>query len=113
MCVSSITTRRHAEIRDAAPGAPRWQQLYVLEDHGLTEAQLDEAADCGYSAVVLTVDTPLWGRRQRDLRLGFRIPPDLPLPYVSTDAASARAGSRTSPSLRRSAGATSSGSRSG
>ena len=92
MCVSSITTRRHAEIRDAAPGAPRWQQLYVLEDRGLTEAQLDEAADCGYSAVVLTVDTPLWGRRERDLRLGFRIPPDLPLPYVSTDAASRASG---------------------
>jgi isopentenyl diphosphate isomerase/L-lactate dehydrogenase-like FMN-dependent dehydrogenase len=89
MCVSSS---RHAEIRDAAPGAPRWQQLYVLEDRGLTEAQLDEAADCGYSAVVLTVDTPFWGRRERDLRLGFRIPSDLPLPYVSSDAASRAAG---------------------
>lgn len=92
MCVSSITSRRHSEIRDAALGAPRWQQLYVLEDRGLTEAQLDEAADCGYSAVVLTVDTPFWGRRERDLRLGFRIPSDLPLPYVSSDAASRAAG---------------------
>jgi isopentenyl diphosphate isomerase/L-lactate dehydrogenase-like FMN-dependent dehydrogenase len=92
MCVSSITSRRHGEIQDAAPRAPRWQQLYVLEDRGLTEAQLDEAADCGYSAVVLTVDTPFWGRRERDLRLGFRIPSDLPLPYVSSDEASRAAG---------------------
>jgi isopentenyl diphosphate isomerase/L-lactate dehydrogenase-like FMN-dependent dehydrogenase len=92
MCVSSITSRRHDEIRDAAPAAQRWQQLYVLEDRGLTEAQLDEAADCGYSAVVLTVDTPFWGRRERDLRLGFRIPSDLPLPYVSSDVASRAAG---------------------
>lgn len=87
MCVSTITTRRHAEIRDAAPGAPRWQQVYILEDRGRTEAHLDEAADCGYSAVVLTVDTPFWGRRERDLRLGFRIPADLPLPYVAADPA--------------------------
>ncbi len=85
MCVSTITTRRHGEIRDAAPGAPRWQQVYILADRGRTEAHLDEAADCGYSALVLTVDTPYWGRRERDLRLGFRIPDDLPVPYAASD----------------------------
>ena len=87
MCVSTITTRRHAEIRDAAPGAPRWMQVYILEDLGRTEAHLDEAADCGYSALVLTVDTPYWARRERDIRLGFRIPPELPLPYASSEEA--------------------------
>jgi isopentenyl diphosphate isomerase/L-lactate dehydrogenase-like FMN-dependent dehydrogenase len=85
MCVSSITTRRHAEIAAAAPGAPRWLQIYILTDRGRTEEQLDEAAECGYSAVVLTVDTPFWGRRERDLRLGFAIPPDVPVPYASSD----------------------------
>ena len=85
MCVSTITTTRHPEIRDAAPGAPRWQQVYILLDRGRTEAHLDEAAGCGYSAVVLTVDTPYWARRERDLRLGFRIPPDLPIPYAAAD----------------------------
>jgi 4-hydroxymandelate oxidase len=88
MCVSTITNRAHSEIAAAAPGAPRWQQVYILRDRGLTEQHLDAAADCGYSAVVLTVDTPFWGRRERDLRLGFRIPPELPLPYVSSDPAS-------------------------
>ena len=83
MCVSTITSRTHAEIRDAAPGAPRWQQLYVLEDRGMTEEHLAEAVDCGYSAVVLTVDTPIWGRRERAVRSGFQVPADLPLPYVS------------------------------
>jgi 4-hydroxymandelate oxidase len=92
MCVSTITTRSHPEIRDAAPGAPRWQQVYILEDRGRTEAHLDEAADCGYSAVVLTVDTPFWGRRERDLRLGFRIPSDLPLPYVANEPEQREAG---------------------
>jgi isopentenyl diphosphate isomerase/L-lactate dehydrogenase-like FMN-dependent dehydrogenase len=88
MCVSTITTRSHPEIRDAAPDAPRWQQVYILRDRGLTEEHLDAAAGCGYSAVVLTVDTPYWGRRERDLRLSFRIPSEVPLPYVSSDPAS-------------------------
>jgi isopentenyl diphosphate isomerase/L-lactate dehydrogenase-like FMN-dependent dehydrogenase len=82
MCVSTATTRRHSEIRDAAPDAARWLQLYILEDRTRTESQLDDAADCGYSAIVLTVDTPQWGRRERDLRLGFTIPPEVPLPYI-------------------------------
>ncbi len=87
MCVSTIISRTHAEIRDAAPNAPRWQQLYILEDRGMTEEHLAEAAECGYSAVVLTVDTPIWGRRERALRSRFQIPIDLPLPYVSVDEA--------------------------
>jgi len=86
MCVSTIVSHTHEEIRAAAPEASRWQQLYVLEDRALTEEHLAEANEAGYSAVVLTVDTPMWGRRERDLRLGFRIPADLRLPYVSADA---------------------------
>ncbi|MBV8258368.1 MAG: alpha-hydroxy-acid oxidizing protein [Actinobacteria bacterium] len=82
MCVSTLTGYRHSEIAAAAPGAPRWQQIYVLADRARTEAALDEAADCGYSAVVLTVDTPYWLWRERDTRVGFRAPDDLPLPYV-------------------------------
>jgi 4-hydroxymandelate oxidase len=92
MCVSTITTRRHAEIRDAAPGAPRWLQVYILADRGRTEAHLDEAADCGYSAAVLTVDTPYWARRERDIRLGFEIPAELPLPYCANDDAARASG---------------------
>ena len=92
MCVSTITTCRHAEIRDAAPGAPRWQQVYILADRGRTEAHLDEAADCGYSALVLTVDTPYWAKRERDVRLGFRIPPELDLPYVANDESARSSG---------------------
>lgn len=92
MCVSTITTCRHAEIRDAAPDAPRWQQVYILADRGRTEAHLDAAADCGYSALVLTVDTPYWARRERDVRLGFRIPPEVDLPYVANDEAARASG---------------------
>jgi isopentenyl diphosphate isomerase/L-lactate dehydrogenase-like FMN-dependent dehydrogenase len=86
-CISTITTRTHEEIRDAAPGAPRWQQLYILEDRGRTEEMLAGTAEVGYSAVVLTIDTPAWGRREGDIRGGFTIPPELPLPYVAGDPA--------------------------
>lgn len=83
MCVSTLTTRAHAEI--AATGAgPRWFQLYVLRDRQRTLDHMHEAREGGYSALVLTVDAPFIGRRERDLRLGFQNPPpDLDLPYAN------------------------------
>jgi isopentenyl diphosphate isomerase/L-lactate dehydrogenase-like FMN-dependent dehydrogenase len=81
MCVSSVTTSAHDEIA-AAGNAPRWLQLYVFRDRRRTLDHLAEARESGYSAIALTVDTPVLGRRERDLRLGFELPPDLPLPYV-------------------------------
>jgi 4-hydroxymandelate oxidase len=82
MCVSTITTRDHDEIAAAGGDAPRWLQLYVLRDKQRTIDHIAEARERGYSAIVVTVDTPVLGRRERDLRQGFEIPPNLPLPYV-------------------------------
>jgi 4-hydroxymandelate oxidase len=82
MCVSTITSSSHAEIAAATGASPKWLQLYVLRDRRQTLDHLAEAREGGYSALVLTVDIPLLGRRERDLRLDFRIPDDLPLPYV-------------------------------
>jgi len=83
MCVSTLTTSTHAEIAVAGEG-PRWLQLYVLRDRQRTRDHIHEAREAGYSAVVVTVDLPYVGRRERDLRLGFpNPPPDLPLPYAS------------------------------
>jgi 4-hydroxymandelate oxidase len=81
ICVSTNTTIAHGEIAAAADG-PRWLQLYVLRDRQLTLDHLAEAREFGYAALVLTVDIPRLGRRERDLRLGFEIPANLPLPYV-------------------------------
>ena len=82
MVVSTLTTSSHAEICAAADG-PRWLQLYVLRDRQRTLDHIAEAREAGYSAVVLTVDLPYVGRRERDLRLGFpNPPPDLELPYA-------------------------------
>jgi 4-hydroxymandelate oxidase len=82
MVVSTLTTSSHAEICAAADG-PRWLQLYVLRDRQRTLDHIAEAREAGYSAVVLTVDLPYVGRRERDLRLGFpNPPPELELPYA-------------------------------
>ena len=83
LSVSTLTTSSHAEIGTAGAG-PRWLQLYVLRDRQRTLDHIHEAREAGYSAVVLTVDLPYVGRRERDLRLGFQNPPaDVHLPYAS------------------------------
>ena len=78
--VPTLTSYRHAELQAAADGA-RWLQLYVQTDRARTLDHLAEARETGYTAVALTVDLPLIGRRERDLRLGFAIPPEIPLHY--------------------------------
>jgi isopentenyl diphosphate isomerase/L-lactate dehydrogenase-like FMN-dependent dehydrogenase len=83
MTVSTLTTRTHAEIAEASDG-PRWLQLYVLRDRKKTLDHIAEAREAGYTAVVVTVDLPYLGRRERDLRLGFlNPPPDVDLPYAT------------------------------
>ena len=72
MCLSTIATTRPADVAAAAPGAPRWFQLYCFRDRGVTRALLDEAIDNGFEAIALTVDAPRAGRRERDFRTGFR-----------------------------------------
>jgi isopentenyl diphosphate isomerase/L-lactate dehydrogenase-like FMN-dependent dehydrogenase len=86
MCVSTLATATAREVASAAPQAPRWFQLYVLRDRGVTHALVDEAVDCGYQALVLTVDAPRAGRRERDLRTGFAVPPGIDMPGVSAAA---------------------------
>jgi 4-hydroxymandelate oxidase len=82
ICVSTFTTRSHEEIAVAAPGVTQWCQLYVFQDRGVTREHLAGAEAAGCSAVVLTVDTPRLASRERDVRVGFEVPADLPLPYA-------------------------------
>lgn len=72
--VSTRSTLTLEEVAAAAPGAPRWFQVYVLRDRDLTGELARRAAAAGYSALVLTGDTPLLGRKERDARNEFRIP---------------------------------------
>jgi 4-hydroxymandelate oxidase len=76
MVVSTTATTSLEEVRQAATG-PTWFQLYVYRDRGATRALLERARDVGYSAIVITVDTPMLGWRERDLHSGFTLPPHL------------------------------------
>lgn len=77
MCLSTAATVRPAEVAAAAPGAPRWFQVYVFRERSLTEELIAEAVENGFSALALTADTPYLGRRERDLRVDFSIPEQL------------------------------------
>ena len=61
----------------AAASGPVWFQLYVYRDRGATEGLVRRAEAAGCRALVLTVDAPLLGRRERDVRNRFRLPPGL------------------------------------
>ena len=76
VCLSSFATSSPAEVADAAPDGGRWFQLYWHPDRGVTKEMLDRAREADFSAVVLTVDLPVLGRRERDLRTGFALKPD-------------------------------------
>ena len=83
MCLSTIATSTPAEVASAAPGSPRWFQLYVFRDRDVTRALVEQAVEQGYGAIVLTVDAPWLGRRERDLRTGFRVPAEIVVPSIA------------------------------
>ena len=82
MVLSTMATRSIEEVRAAAPGT-RWFQLYVYRDRELTERLVRRAELAGYDAIVVTVDAPMLGRRERDLINGFHVPADMPVPNLS------------------------------
>jgi isopentenyl diphosphate isomerase/L-lactate dehydrogenase-like FMN-dependent dehydrogenase len=73
MILSTMSTTRLEDVAEAAPGAPRWFQLYVYPRREITKALVRRAEAAGYSALCLTVDVPYLGRRERDFynRLQF------------------------------------------
>ena len=54
-----------------------WFQVYAWRDRGLVEEMIERAAAARYEALVLTVDTAVLGRRERDVRRGFSLPPTI------------------------------------
>jgi isopentenyl diphosphate isomerase/L-lactate dehydrogenase-like FMN-dependent dehydrogenase len=79
--LSTLATTRPSDV--AIDGAPQWFQLYVLKDRAVSRALTQEAVEHGFEAIVLTVDAPRAGRRERDLRTGFNVPPHVDMPAVS------------------------------
>jgi 4-hydroxymandelate oxidase len=76
MCVSTVATATPLDIAEAAPGAPRWLQIYVFQDRGVSDGVIEQALGAGFSALVLTADLPVYGIRHREARTGFEAPED-------------------------------------
>lgn len=73
-CLSTLSSVSLEDIADASTG-PKWFQLYVWKDRGLVKEMLDRARGAGYKALVLTVDFPVTGNREKEYRNNFTIPP--------------------------------------
>jgi 4-hydroxymandelate oxidase len=76
MVLSTLSNSAVEDVVAQAPGAI-WFQLYVYRDRGLTRALVERIAAAGCAALVLTVDAPVLGQRQRDMRNRFTLPDGL------------------------------------
>jgi 4-hydroxymandelate oxidase len=77
MVLSTVSTIRLEDV--AAVGGLRWFQLYVFKDRAVTEQLVRRAEAAGYAALAVTVDVPFVGRRYRDERNAFSLPPGITL----------------------------------
>lgn len=77
MTLSTIATSSIEEVAAAAPNGLRWFQLYIYKDRDVTRQLVKRAENNGFKALVLTVDTPMFGQRLADSRNRFHLPPHL------------------------------------
>lgn len=72
--LSTASNQRLEAVRAAAPDGIQWLQLYVMSDRAIAEQMVRRARQAGYGALVLTVDVPVGGMRERDVKNGFQLP---------------------------------------
>jgi 4-hydroxymandelate oxidase len=82
MILSSLSNVPVEEVVAAAKDAI-WFQLYVMKDRGITRELVGRVTRAGCKALVLTVDAPLLGRRERDVRRAFALPPGLTIANIA------------------------------
>jgi lactate 2-monooxygenase len=70
-CLSTAASSSIEDIAEAMGDAPRWFQLYWINDREIVASLLSRAQATGFSAVVVTLDTPILGWRPRDLRQSY------------------------------------------
>ncbi len=81
--LSMAATASLEEVAAAAPDNPRWMQLYIQADHGLTRDACARAREAGYRALVVTVDSPVTTRRSRFEPSAFHVPAGMTLPNLA------------------------------
>ncbi len=83
--LSTMGTRSIEEVAGVGAG-DKWFQIYTWRDRPLVEELIGRAKEAGYTTVWLTVDTAVLGRRERDVRRGFTLPPKIG-PWTLVDGA--------------------------
>jgi L-lactate dehydrogenase (cytochrome) len=79
--LSTLGTRSIEEV--AAVGSDRlWFQVYTWKDRDLVADLVHRSTEAGYEALCLTIDTAVLGRRERDVRRGFTLPPKVGLATI-------------------------------
>jgi 4-hydroxymandelate oxidase len=73
-CLSTTSSLSLEDVAAAAPDAERWFQLYVIGGMAYSRQLVKRAEGAGFRALVITVDLPVLGRRERDVRSGFELP---------------------------------------
>ncbi len=68
--MGTLSSKSLEQVAEAAAGSPHWFQLYPSHDPEITASLLGRAERAGYSVVVMTLDAPLLGWRERDLDMG-------------------------------------------
>lgn len=79
--LSSMATASIEEIAEVTPG-PKWFQIYVWRDRELLKKFIKRCKDAGYTSLCLTVDFATAGQRERDLKNGFTVPPQIRLSNI-------------------------------
>ena len=83
---STVSTTSIADVAKHVPHCTRWFQLYVYTDWQLTLQLIRRAEQNGFTALVVTVDTPYTGVKENDIRNNFTLPTTLSLPNIATSA---------------------------
>ncbi len=79
--LSTMGTRSIEEVAAVSNG-DKWFQVYTWRDRGLVADLVGRAKAAGYTTLWLTVDTAVLGRRERDVRRGFTLPPKIGLETI-------------------------------
>jgi len=76
--IMGLSMLSNSAVEDVtATGAHVWQQLYLQKDRGAVRTLVRRAEDAGCKALVMSVDSPIFGRQYRNLRNGFTLPRNL------------------------------------
>jgi 4-hydroxymandelate oxidase len=78
-CLSTTSSLALEDVAALAPDADRWFQLYLVGSAADSRRLVERAEAAGYRLLVVTVDLPVLGRRERDVRSGFTLPA---LPHI-------------------------------